>query len=319
MTSTSSVSYDQAAYDALAYLPLRAELIADQIADVMPTRQTHKGATVTFFQQTEMAPAVTELTEGVDVDAVAIANSTVVVTLREYGNAVNTTKKLRVTSLVEINPLVANLLAYNAGDSIDTVAMNVLVAGSNVRFGGDATSRTTLSTGGTADVLAANLIRRTVADLRTDKVVPFEGGMYAGLIHPHVVYDLTIETGEAGWKQPHIYSSPEGIWRQEIGSFAGVRFMETSRAPLFVDASNGAGAAGTIDAYATLIVGRQALAKAFSNAEELGPQPRTVVSPVVDKLKRNQPLGWLHFVGYGRFREVAIRRIETISTIGSNA
>lgn len=189
MTTTSSVSYDQAAYDALTREPLRAALITDQLVDIVPTRQTNRGATVTFFFMTELAAATTPLTEGVDIDAVAIANSSVTVTLQEYGNAVNTTLKLRATSLVEVNPTVANHLAFNAGDSIDTIAMNTLVAGTNVRYGGDATARNTLSTGGTADVITANLIRRTVAELRGAKVVPFEGNMFAGLIHPDVVWN----------------------------------------------------------------------------------------------------------------------------------
>jgi hypothetical protein len=71
--------------------------------------------------------------------------------------------------------------------------------------------------------------------------------------------------------------------------------------------------------YATIFTGQQAIAKAYSNAEGLGPTPRVIMSPIVDKLKRFLPISWYHLVAYGRFREAALRRVESASTIGANA
>ena len=48
----------------------------------------------------------------------------------EYGNAVTTTALLRGTSMIPIDPLVAERVGYNAGESIDTVAGTALQAGS---------------------------------------------------------------------------------------------------------------------------------------------------------------------------------------------
>jgi hypothetical protein len=42
-------------------------------------------------------------------------------------------------------------------------------------------------------------------------------------------------------------------------------------------------------------------------------------SPVVDHLRRFTGMGWYHLVGYARFREEALRRVESSSTIGTNA
>jgi hypothetical protein len=101
--------------------------------------------------------------------------------------------------------------------------------------------------------------------------------------------------------------------------FEGVRFMESSRAPLFANASDNSGSAGTIDVYGTLIMGRQALAKGISLGGEYGAQPTIVYGTVTDLLKRFRPVGWKHFVGYGVFRQEALRRIESSSSIGTNA
>jgi hypothetical protein len=43
-----------------------------------------------------------------------------------------------------------------------------------------------------------------------------------------------------------------------------------------------------------------------------------VYGEVTDVLKRFQPVGWKHFVGYGVFRQEALRRIESASSIGTN-
>ena len=75
---------------------------------------------------------------------------------------------------------------------------------------------------------------------------------------------------------------------------------------------------GTTDVYQTLICGRQALAKAFSRAPGFGEDPSVVFGPVTDTLRRFNPVGWYHLVGYGRFREASLQRIETSSSIGAN-
>ena len=97
-----------------------------------------------------------------------------------------------------------------------------------------------------------------------------------------------------------------------------MRFIETPRAKIFEDASNGSGSTGTIDVYCTHIMGRQALAKAHSIVDGNGPFPRVVRGPVVDVLSRFQPVGWYWLGGYARFREAALRRVESSSSIGAN-
>lgn len=312
-TTTASLASDVAAYERLSYFAFRAEQYFERMADVKPTRQTTPGATVSFTKYTELAAVTTELSESVDVDAVAVADSQVTVTLKERGNAVVTTAKLRATSFLEVDRDVANLLGYNAGDSIDTIVRDEVSAGTNVRYAGAATSRAGVTA---TDKLTANNVRRAKAELRGASVPTF-GGLYNAFIHPDVAYDLQGETGGAGWRDPHVYSQPAEIWNGEIGAFEGFRFMDTPRAAKFVDAGSGTPAA--TDVYATLFAGRQALAKAFSNADGNGPNPRVIPGPITDKLRRFQPLGWYHFVGYGIFRNEALRRVESASSIGNNA
>lgn len=318
-TGTANLSVDQTAFEKLAYFALRDEMYFDQFADVQATNATNPGATVTFTIFQDMAAATTALGEAEDVTPVALSDSQVSVTLNEYGNATVTTAKLRATSFLPVDPIAANAVGYNAGLSIDTIARNAAEAGTNVIYatGGatDPSSRTTINSD---DVLAANDVRRVVAQLRKANV-PTINGSYVGMIHPDVSYDFRSATDAAAWRTPANYVNPQGIYTGEIGMFEGVRFVEAPRAPLFANASDNSGSAGTIDVYGTLIMGRQALAKGISLGGEYGAQPSMVYGTVTDILKRFRPVGWKHFVGYGVFRQEALRRIESASSIGTNA
>lgn len=318
-TGTGNLSVDQTAFEKLAYFALRDEMYFDQFADVQATNATNPGATVTFTIFQDMAAATTPLGEAEDVTPVALSDSQVSVTLQEYGNATVTTAKLRATSFLPVDPVAANAVGYNAGLSIDTIARNAVQAGNNVIYatGGavDPSSRATINSD---DVLAANDVRRVVAQLRKANV-PTIGGSYVGMIHPDVSYDFRSATDAAAWRTPANYVNPQGIYTGEIGMFEGVRFIEAPRAPLFANASDNSGSAGTIDVYGTLIMGRQALAKGISLGGEYGAQPSVVYGTVTDILKRFRPVGWKHFVGYGVFRQEALRRIESASSIGANS
>lgn len=314
-TGTANLDIVIDGYERLAYFALRPELFYDSLVDVNTTNLTNPGADVVFTIFNDLAPATTELGETTDVTPVDLADSQVTVTLREYGNAVQTSAKLRATNFIQVNPIVANVLGFNAGISIDTIARNAAQAGTGVLYAGDATSRTTVDA---TDLLVGNNIRRAVAALRSANVMTFNG-LYKGIIHPDVSYDFRGTTGGTNWSDPHVFSDPSGIYNGVIGNFQGVQFMETPRAPLFANASNGTGGTGTVDVYGTLIMGRQALAKAFSTGGGYGANPVMVDVPVTDALRRFEGMGWKHLVGYKVFREASLRRIESASSIGANA
>ena len=317
-TQLSSVSVDQVAFDRLAYFALRSELLFDQAADVQPVQQAMPGTGVTFTIFADIAAATSTLNEVTDVTPTALSDSQVTVTLNEYGNAVVTTAKLRGTAFLDVDSAAANIIGYNAGDSMDQVVRDVLAGGTNVVYAtGGSTTPTSRESISTDDILHADDVRKVVAQLRAANVATFDGS-YMGYIHPDVSYDFRSNTDVSAWRTPANYVNPEGIYNGEIGLFESVRFIETPRAKKFVDASNGTSSTGTIDVYCTHIMGRQALAKAYATQDGNGAVPKIVRGNVTDILMRLQPLGWYWLGGYGRFREASLRRIESASSIGSN-
>ena len=312
-TGAAASSFDQAAYEKRAYYALRAELYFDAVATVKPTNQSQNGTTVQFTIQSDLAAATTTLSESTDVSAVAMSDSTATVTLAEYGNAVLTTALLRGTSMIEFDPLVANVIGYNAGLSLDTIARDVLKAGTNVTYAGGAAGRTTIIP---TSLLVGNDGRAAVARLRTSNAQPING-YYICFIHPDVSYDLRGAQGVSGsWRDPHIYSDPADIWNGEIGVFEGARYIETPRAPVFADAGS---STTNTDVYRTIWVGQESLAKAWSLMDGNGPLPSIVPGPVTDHLRRFVPMGWYWMGGYAVFRQAAIRATESASSIGNNA
>lgn len=276
------------AYDLAAWPALRPELIFDQFANVRSTNQSHRGSSVQFTFVDDLAEATTPLLENIDIDSAAMDSTTVVVDLKEYGNAVTTTAMLRGTGFVPIDPIAAERVGYNAGLSVDSLARNALDAA------------TTVIGGGTAN-LDSWLLREAVYELQSKNVRPWAGGLYVAVVSPVQAQQLKSESDAAGWRYVVGQNPGAGnsIYMGEIGVFEGVRII----------VNNHLGASG--DGY---VLGAEALAKGFSNAPGFGANPRVVVSPVVDKLRRFASVGWYHLVGYKVFRDEAIVRLNTATT-----
>ena len=308
-TPSNGAGLVQKAYDRLVEFALRSQPLRRSVADKRPARQSMPGSSVVFQIYNDMSKATTALSEQVDPDSVAIgAPTAVTVTLNEYGNAVLTTRKLQLMSLADVDPAIANIVAFNMADSIDEIVQTELRGGTNVIYASNASgTRATATTNVTgAHTLKAADIRLAVAKLRAGKAVARKGSLYWCAIHPEVSHDLRAETGSASWRLPHEYQSNDAIWAGEIGTFEGAYFIES---PRLYNATDGGSSARV---FRTLLAGQQALAEAV--AEE----PHVVIGNVTDKLMRLRPIGWYGVLGFKRYREEALYRIESSSSINAS-
>jgi len=375
------------AYDRYVEFALRSQPMIRSVADKRPAQQAMPGSTVVFSLYNDLAAATSTLGETTDVTAVALPDvSTVSVTLEEKGNGALVTRKLQLFSLSDVDPAVADIIAYNMADSIDQLAMSALNGGTYVQYGGaTATSTATVTAASTID--SAD-IRKLVAKLRTRKAVPREGNLYWTGIHPEVSHDLRAETGSVGWRDIHsLTDSGQGnLWAGTIGTYEGAFFVETNRmysAKSGADQStlattavtvagtsggftfgvassaviatraevgdkvSGTGIASTAKisaisttgstttftltvantaavtattvvtvtpvtrVYSTILCGKQAL------AEAVAVEPNVVIGPVTDSLMRFRPIGWYGVLGFSRYREESLYRIESGSSIAA--
>src|SRR5882757_6929720 len=307
--STAMSNAVQTAYDKTFEFALRSQPLFRAVADKRPHNLTAPGASMVLERYADLAVATTPLTETTDPDSVAMGNpTTVTLTLNEYGNPVLRTRKLFLTSLTDVDPAIANIVAFNAAESIDSVVQTELRSGTNViqRKAGTVSYVTTgtvsLPVGTTmvaTDTFNSAIARLATAKLRTNKAVPRKGSLYWAAIHPEVSHDLRAETGSAGWRDPHAYSAVGNIWAGEIGAYEGAYYIETPRCYNAVDAGTGD---NTVRRFKTYYAGQQALAEAVADEFHI------VAGPVVDKLARFRPLGWYGMAGWKLYRQEALIR-----------
>lgn len=293
----------QAAYDRYVEFALRSQPLFRNLADKRPVQQAMPGSSVVFSLYQDLAAATSTLTETTDPDAVAISNvNTVSVTLNEYGNTVLNTRKLGEFAFSDVDPAIANIVAYNMADSIDKIVVNVLRGGTNVIYSGSATATSGLTAGD--DIEGADL-RRAVAKLRAANAVPKDSMLYAAYMHPEVAHDLRAETGGNSFEDIRKYTDPNvgNILNATTGVYGGAYVVETPRAYVATDGDSSA------KVYRTIIAGQQALAEATAV------EPGIVIGPVIDKLMRFRPVGWYSLQGWARYREASLYRIESTSSI----
>ena len=232
-TSSSTISnLVQAAYDQYVRMALRSIPVMRSLADVKPVQQAMPGSSVVFSIYSDLAQATSTLTETSDVSSIALGNpSQVTVTLNEYGSAVTTTKKLNLTSFNDVDSALADIIAYNAADSIDNVVGQVLSAGTNVIYsnGPSGTVPTASSAILPVDTMTVADIRNAVVSLRTNKALPRMGELYAAYLHPRQSADLRAETGTGGFQELTKYVERTPFVAGAVGVIEGAFIVETPR------------------------------------------------------------------------------------------
>jgi N4-gp56 family major capsid protein len=164
---------------------------------------------------------------------------------------------------IAIDPMLENLskvLGYRGALVSDTITQMEFDTATAL----DSTSTLDLAAG---TYVTASTIRQQVATLQGKNILPFEDGMYRGLVHPYVASDIfndtTIngvtdvlkrsESGQQllrdGWGKGNNYNVVE---------FAGVKFITSPNVPIVTVASSSGPLSGTL-AYSSYIAGADAV------------------------------------------------------------
>lgn len=305
MTSTASMpGLVQTAFDRYVEFALRSQPLLRGIVDKHPVQQAMPGSVVTLSLYNDLAPTTATLVETEDTTHTELPDVTQVpITLLERGRSVVKTRVLGEFSLADVDPAIANQIAYNLADSMDAVVYGVAKSGSNVAYGsGGTTDPTTFDTIGNEDKITAADIRKVVAKMRAASVLPRVGNLYGAYIHPEVAHDLRAESGPGNWEDITKYTSSAPQQQGVLGVLHGAYIVETPRVTPSVNDLD-------TSVYTSLIVGQQAL------AEAVAVEPGVVIGPVTDNLNRFRKLGWYGLLGHAVYRDDALWRIESSSTI----
>lgn len=172
---------------------------------------------------------VAAITEGTNPTAITWGATAYTTGPAQYGILVQVSDLLVHNSAIEVVDSATRQVRNALARLVDTVIQTVVNAGTNgVIYAGGKTSRSTLGAG---DTLTISEMVRAVKYLRSANaagVRPFQGGYYAGIIHPQTMGDLMSNSQTGGFTDVGRYTSVDDLREGKMGDFRGVRYMETA-------------------------------------------------------------------------------------------
>lgn len=244
-TGTAAISeeFPAAFYDKRLLMRLMPKLVHVQFG-VKRSLPKNSGKVINFRQFSNLAAATTPLTEATTPDSTQIAVAELTATIAQYGAFTAFSDLVTLTAIDPLLTEAADELGDQAGDSLDQITRDVIVAGTTVQRPNDRASQVDLLT---TDLLTISEVRRAVRTLKAANVPTIDGD-YVAIIHPHSVHDLQ---SDSAWINAQQYAQTKAIFTGEVGKMYGVRFIESSNAKVYANAG-----ASLQDIYGTLIFGK---------------------------------------------------------------
>lgn len=251
---------------------------------------------IKFRRYSNLSVATTPLTEGVTPTGSQLSKTDISATLNWYGDFVTLTDKLTMETEDPIRMETNEILADQAGDTLDQLCRDIIVAGTSVIYTAANTLRSQVAA---TQVLTSTMIDTAEETLKANKarwmtnfVDPSTGiatqplpPCFIGINHVYTTKTLRAMTG---FVKVELYANSTGRMDGEIGKYGNTRFIETVNAKVFT----GAGAAG-IDVYATLILAKYA----YGTTRMAGAAMQNIVKELGsgganDPLNQRQTSGW---------------------------
>lgn len=252
---------------------------------------------IKFRRYANLSAATTPLVEGVTPNGSQLSKTDISATLNYYGDYVTLTDKLTMETEDPVRMEANEILSDQAGDTLDQLCRDVIVAGTSVIYSGTGNTAT-------ADVAAGDVIEAADLDtaeetLKANKarymttfVDPSTGistvplpPCFIGICHTYTTKTLRAMTG---WTKVELYAQPSARMTGEIGKYGSIRFIETVNAKVFTGAGT-----SSIDVYATLILAKYA----YGTSRMAGMALQNIVKPLgsggtSDPLNQRETSGW---------------------------
>lgn len=267
------------------------------------------GRIIEFRKFDDLPKNLTKLTEGVTPDGKKMSVKKIDATVGQYGDYVTLTDVLELSAIDNVIVEATRKIGKQGGMTMDTVVRDIVHAGTNVQYAdGSVSGRSNLTSD---NKMTVDCIRRAVRTLKNANADPRDDGYFVAVIHPDVAYDLT---SDPAWEAVKQYD-PKDWYRGEIGRIAGVRFVESTEAPKFVNEGSGS----SVDVYSTLVIG----AGAYGVVDVEGGGMEIIVKQkgsagTADPLNQRSTVGWKATQTAVILNQDAMVRIETASTFNTH-
>lgn len=308
-------------YDKALLRSAEPELVYDRYAQKRPIPK-NGGKTINFRKFASLPKATTALTEGVTPNGQSLTVTDMTATIAQYGDYVTLTDVLDMTAIDNVVVEATQLIGSQAGRTLDTITREVVVGGSNIMYapkigaGGAETPVTTRSGLDATCVFKPKYVYRAERILKRNNA-PKIDGKYIAIVHPDVSADIMQDDLFIDVTK---YASPKGAFPGEIGTIGNTRFVESTEAKIWQDATCPSdGASGHLAVYGIVFVGKNAYGT--TDVDGLGLQ--TIIKNLgsggtADPLNQRSTVGWKCTKVAKRLVEEYMVRFECVSGISAN-
>lgn len=266
-------------FDQRVLIGIGQENVMDQFATYV---QDIGAKSIAITKYPRVAADESSLLEREAMASTAMTDAEILFTPVEYGFNVTLTTASMVQSAGKTLRGAVSVVAKNAAEKLDRLAIAALNSSSNVIFNGTAGTEAGVAVG---DICNAAFMQKMYNKLSRNSVPKLQGGYYIAVLHADQVSDLQ---QDSGWIDVAKYANAMAVLNNEMGIFKGFRVVTDN----FVKVADQSGS-GTVDVYRGLFFGANALGKVAS-------QPlATFVQPANDPGQRFWYAGWKAFLKYG--------------------
>lgn len=283
-------------FDAEFRVALAEQGSASQFASI---KKDFEAKSISLPKYEQLAIDTTPLTESEDLDSEAMVDSAVIVTPKEHGKVVTTTKLASLQTKGMADRASARLVGINAGrtdnklaiEAMDLNTANVLIAGGGANV--DAITQT--------DVMSGSLMGKAYNRLSRKNALGVANGEYVMLAHEDVIFDIREQAGANSWVDAHKYALPEQLLRNEVGMYKGFRVVKDNLTTVETNI-------GGVDVYTSHFIGFNAFGVGISHPIEM-----RATGPF-DKLGRFVNLGWYGVMEYKIVENDALVSVKSASS-----
>ncbi len=181
---------------------------------------------------TQLTANITALTDGTSPTGINATAEQVIATAEPYGQYTMVGTQYELTTLDAGLKEHVEVMAQNAGESLDIILGKELNASATTQCGG-ATFSAQATALASSDTFSVSSLRKAVSTLKKAKAPKWENGNFRAVLNVDAVYGLQGDTAAGNWINVNMYNSganAENIKKGLIGSLYGVDIVETSQA-----------------------------------------------------------------------------------------
>ena len=267
----------------------------------------NNGKKIEFRKFDPLPKSTTPITEGVTPTGKKMNATNLEAEVHQYGDYIAMTDMLKLTTYDPIMIEATMMIGKQAGLSMDTIVRDIINNGTNVNYcskigvGGTETPCSSREELDKTAQLTVKEVDKAATKLKQKNAPTMSDGYYVGIIHPYAAFDLR---QDKRWEEWNKYTSPEHMYKGEIGRIAGVRFVETSEAKVF---------SGNV--LSTLILGQNA----YGVTDIEGGGLRTIVKQLgsagsADPLDQRATVGWKAILTAAILVDAYMVRVESMSS-----